>query len=33
MSLRDVVDFYGARFGLGLSDAQKSDLVPFLRTL
>jgi len=33
MSLRDVVDFYGARFGLGLSDAQKSDLVAFLRTL
>jgi hypothetical protein len=32
-SLRDVVDFYDARFGLGLSDAQKSDLVAFLRTL
>jgi hypothetical protein len=32
-SLRDVVDFHDAPFGLGLSDAQKSDLVPFLRTL
>lgn len=32
-SLRDVVNFYDVRFGLGLSDAQKSDLVAFLMSL
>ena len=32
-SLRDVVNFYDVRFGLGLTDAQKSDLVAFLGTL
>lgn len=29
----DVLDFYDERFGLGLSDAEKSDLIAFLRTL
>lgn len=32
-SLDDVVDFYNTRFGIGLTDAEKSDLVAFLRTL
>lgn len=32
-SLIDVVNFYDARFGLGLTDQQKVDLVAFLRTL
>jgi hypothetical protein len=32
-TLQDVVNFYDHRFGLGLSDSQKSDLVAFLRTL
>ena len=29
----DVLDFYDQRFGLGLSAAEKSDLIAFLRTL
>ena len=29
----DVVNSYDVRFGLGLTDEQKSDLVAFLRTL
>ncbi len=32
-ALRDVVNFYDTRFGLGLSDGQKADLVAFLRSL
>ena len=28
-----VVDFYNQRFGVGLSDDEKADLVAFLRTL
>jgi cytochrome c peroxidase len=32
-TLLDVVNFYDNRFGLGLTDDQKSDLVAFLRTL
>jgi len=32
-SLEDVLDFYNERFGIGLTDAEKSDLVAFLRTL
>ena len=32
-SLLDAVNFYDVRFGLGLTDEQKSDLVAFLRTL
>jgi len=32
-SLDDVVDFYNTRFSIGLTDAEKSDLVAFLRTL
>jgi cytochrome c peroxidase len=32
-TLSDVLDFYDQRFGLGLSDAEKSDLIAFLRTL
>lgn len=31
--LADVVNLYDLRFGLGLSDRQKADLVAFLRTL
>ena len=31
--LSDVVDFYNTRFGIGLTDAEKADLVAFLRTL
>jgi cytochrome c peroxidase len=32
-TLADVVNFYDARFDLGLSDQQKADLVAFLRAL
>jgi cytochrome c peroxidase len=32
-SLRDVVNFYDLRFGLGLTEGQKNDLVAFLRAL
>jgi hypothetical protein len=32
-TVADVVEFYDARFGLGLDDGQKADLVAFLRTL
>src|SRR5262245_66182308 len=32
-TLLDVVSFYDVRFGLGLSDEDKRDLVAFLRTL
>jgi cytochrome c peroxidase len=32
-SLDDVVSFYDARFGIGLSTQERSDLVAFLRTL
>jgi cytochrome c peroxidase len=32
-SLDDVVSFYNARFGIGLSTQERSDLVAFLRTL
>jgi hypothetical protein len=32
-TLRDVVNFYDVRFGLGLSDQQKADLLAFLRAL
>jgi hypothetical protein len=32
-TLRDVVDFYDQRFGIGLSDGQKADLVAFLNAL
>jgi cytochrome c peroxidase len=32
-TLRDVVEFYDQRFGLNLTDGQKSDLVAFLQTL
>jgi len=32
-SLRDVVDFYDQRFGIGFTDDEKDDLVAFLRTL
>lgn len=32
-TLADAVNFYDTRFGLGLSDAQKADLVAFLRAL
>jgi cytochrome c peroxidase len=32
-SLRDVVNFYDLRFGLGLTEDQKNDLVAFLRAL
>jgi len=28
-----VVDFYNQRFGIGLTEHEKSDLVAFLRTL
>jgi len=31
--LLDAVEFYDQRFGLGLSDQQKQDLVAFLKTL
>ncbi len=31
--LRAVVDFYDQRFGIGLTEAEKDDLVAFLRTL
>jgi hypothetical protein len=32
-SLRDVVDFYDQRFGIGFTEQDKRDLVAFLRTL
>lgn len=32
-TLRNVVDFYDARFSLGLTEQQKQDLVAFLKTL
>jgi len=32
-TLRDVVDFYDKRFGMKLSEAEKTDLVAFLRAL
>jgi len=32
-TLADAVNFYDKRFGLGLTDQQKGDLVAFLRTL
>jgi hypothetical protein len=32
-SLADAVDFYNQRFGIGLTDAEKSDLVAFLQAL
>ncbi len=32
-SLADVLDFYDQRFGIGLTDEEKSDLIAFLRTL
>jgi cytochrome c peroxidase len=32
-TLADVVNFYDARFALGLGDQQKADLVAFLRAL
>jgi cytochrome c peroxidase len=32
-TLLDAVHFYDTRFGLGLTDEQKADLVAFLRTL
>jgi hypothetical protein len=32
-SLEEVVNFYETRFSIGLTDAEKSDLVAFLRTL
>lgn len=32
-TLSDAVDFYDQRFGIGLTEEQKSDLVAFLRTL
>ncbi|HEX8010165.1 MAG TPA: hypothetical protein VF814_04420 [Casimicrobiaceae bacterium] len=32
-SLSDVLDFYSQRFGIGLTDAEKSDLIAFLRRL
>ena len=31
--LEDVVNFYDLRFGIGLSNQQKNDLVNFLKTL
>ncbi|MGZ5716139.1 MAG: cytochrome C, partial [Caldimonas sp.] len=31
--LSEAVDFYDTRFGIGLSAAEKADLVAFLRTL
>ena len=32
-TLLDVVQSYDARFGLGLSDAEKNDLVEYLKSL
>lgn len=32
-SLRDVLDFYDKRFGIGFSDQEKRDLIAFLNTL
>jgi predicted enzyme related to lactoylglutathione lyase len=31
--LNEAVDFYDTRFGIGLTSAEKADLVAFLRTL
>ena len=32
-TLADVVDFYQTRFGIGLSEREKADLLAFLRSL
>jgi cytochrome c peroxidase len=32
-TLEDVVEFYDQRFGIGLTDQQKSDLIAFLNAL
>ena len=32
-TLADVVDFYETRFGIGLSEREKADLLAFLRSL
>lgn len=32
-TLRDVIDFYDQRFGIGFTEQQKSDLIAFLNTL
>jgi cytochrome c peroxidase len=32
-TLEDVIEFYDQRFGIGLTDQQKSDLVAFLNAL
>ena len=32
-TLMDVVNFYNTRFGIGLTERQKKDLVAFLKTL
>jgi len=32
-ALDDVVNFYDQRFGIGLTDQEKADLVAFLKTL
>ena len=32
-TLGDVIDSYNVRFGLGLTDSEKSDLVEYLKSL
>ena len=32
-SLKDVVEFYNVRFGMGLTESEKADLAEFLSTL
>lgn len=32
-SLRDVVDFYDRRFGIGFAEREKRDLINFMRAL
>jgi cytochrome c peroxidase len=32
-TLNDVLDFYNVRFAMGLTDAEKADLVAFLSVL
>jgi len=32
-TLRDAVEFYNHRFGIGLTDAEKADLIAFLNAL
>ena len=32
-SLKDVVEFYNVRFGMGLTESEKADLATFLSTL